>query len=122
MIEWPYNKVVSNTFAIASFMIRQRYKRKLSVFLFSQLPRSYCSFFPARDIISAQAVFESVMILTVEEVGPARLLAQVFQDRVVLLSKDPDTLLCMPAAEGQLRELDFLLGERFHGRAVTNKY
>lgn len=92
------------------------------MFLFSQLPHGYCSFFLARDIISAQAVFESVMILTVEEGGPLRLLAQVFQDRVVLLSKNPDTLLCLPAAKGQLRELVFLLGERFHGRAVTNKY
>ena len=50
----------------------------------------------------------------------ARLLAQVFQNRVVFLCEDTDRLFRMAATENLLREHVLLLCQRFCGRAVVN--
>ena len=57
----------------------------------------------------SQTVFEGIAVLAVKQTDPARLLAHVLQDRVVLLRENPDRLLCMAARESEQRQHIFFL-------------
>ena len=66
-------------------------------------PLALCPLFSSRiHVVLPQAVFKAVAILAVEECDPARLLAQVCQDRVVFLGEDPDAYVGVAARERQL--------------------
>ena len=57
------------------------------------LPHQRPLFSCGDHVIFMQTVFEAIAIFAVKQTNPARLLAQVLQDRVVCLSEDPDMLL-----------------------------
>ena len=42
-----------------------------------------------------------------KQTNPARLLAQVLQDRVVFLSEDPDRVLCIAALKASIDNMSF---------------
>ena len=86
----------------------------------SQLPPHHFSLLWGDDIVLSQALIDGVPILAMKDDDPPRLLMKVSQDTVVLLSQNPNALLCMVATEGKLRKHVFLFGDGFRSAAVID--
>ena len=49
-----------------------------------------------------KALSEGIAVLAMKDRDPPRLLTKISQNAIIFLSEDPDALLCVAAAEGQL--------------------
>ena len=84
------------------------------------VPNGYSLFSCGNHVILAEALFERVSVLAMEQGHPLGLLSQILEDGVVSLRQHPNRLLGVATREGQFGEGISLLRHRLRGATIVD--